>query len=276
MTKKGKILIEKGTVSETLVLPLKGRAHCSQKYPDVFPDPVAEDLIKKIEYDFDSLDYKEFVMITWAFRNRMLVERAKAYLRKHPKATIVNLGCGVDTSFSAIDNGECHFINLDLPDVIRAREEIIEPAEREKNVAGDAFDFSWIDEIETPVEDGVYIISGGVLMFFDEDKVRELLTGLAGKLPGGGIGFDGESSGAVKRSNKIVEKTGNKGALVKFAVNDAEKTFAGWSDRFSKINCYDKLPEGIAKAGSIPFGARMMLRMGCRMGMIKIVEIMFK
>ena len=271
-----KIMIEKGTVSETLVLPLKGRAHCSQHYPQVFPDPVAEELIKNIEYDFDSLDYKEFVMITWAFRNRMLVERARAYLERHPKATIVNLGCGVDTSFSAIDNGECHFINLDLPHVIKAREEIIKPAEREKNVAGDAFDFSWIDEIETAAGDGVFIISGGVIMFFEEDKVRQLISGLAEKLPGGGICFDGESTSAVKRSNKIVEKTGNKGALVKFAVNNIDRTFAGWSDRFLEINCYDKLPKEIAGARSIPFGSRMMLRMGCNMGMIKIIEIMFK
>ena len=80
----------------------------------------------------------------------------------------------------------------------------------------------------------------------------------------------------MKRSNKIVEKTGNTGALVRFAVNDVNQTFAGWSDRFSKINCFDKLPGDIAKAKSIPFGARMMLKMGCSMGMIKIIEIMFK
>ncbi len=270
-----KIRIEKNTVSETLVLPLNARAHCSRKYPDVFPDKAAEELIEKVEYDFASLNYKEFVMITWAFRNKMLIERAANYLKDHPRATIVNLGCGVDMSFQAIDNGRCKFINLDLPEVIKDREELIAPAEREKNVAADAFDLSWISEIETPIEDGVYIISGGVLMFFEEEKVRQLLTGLAEKLPGGGISFDGESSSAVKRSNKIVEKTGNEEARVRFAVNDVQETFGNWSEKFAQINCFDKLPDEIAKAKSIPFGARKMLKMGCNMGMIKIVEIIF-
>ena len=40
------------------------------------------------------------------------------------------------------------------------------------------------------------------------------------KLPGGGIGFDGESSSAVKRSNKIVEKSGNTGLEILRAFNE--------------------------------------------------------
>lgn len=271
-----KIKIEKNTVSETLVLPLNARAYCSKKYPDIFPDKMAEELVEKIDYDFDSLEYKEFMMITWAFRNKMLIERAKEYLKAHPQATIVNLGCGVDTSFSEIDNGKCHFINLDLPYVIKAREELIKPSGREKNVAADAFYLSWTEAIETSLSDGVYIISGGVLMFFDEMQLRPLITGLAGKLPGGGIVFDAESSGAVKKSNKIIEKSGNEGARVKFAVNDVQKTFAGWSENFASVNSYNTLPPEIAKAKSIPFKARTMLKMGCKMGMIKFVEILFK
>ena len=37
-----KIHIEENTVMETLVMPLYGRATCSKKFPDAFPDKEAE------------------------------------------------------------------------------------------------------------------------------------------------------------------------------------------------------------------------------------------
>jgi hypothetical protein len=43
-----KIHIEANTVVETLVTPLYGRATCSKKFPDAFPDKVAEEIIDKI------------------------------------------------------------------------------------------------------------------------------------------------------------------------------------------------------------------------------------
>ena len=40
------------------------------------------------------------------------------YLKTHPKAAVVNLGCGLDDSFSKADNGQCKGYNLNLSDVI--------------------------------------------------------------------------------------------------------------------------------------------------------------
>lgn len=43
-----KFKLESNTVSETLVLPLNARAHCSLKYPTIFKDEGAEMLVEKI------------------------------------------------------------------------------------------------------------------------------------------------------------------------------------------------------------------------------------
>ena len=113
-------------------------------------------------------------------------------------------------------------------------------------------------------------------MFFEAERLRPLLDGLAQRLPGGGICFDGESASAVKKSNKIVAKSGNQGAMVKFAVDDVDTTFRGWSAHFGPIRVTDRLPRDIARARSIPFMPKTILKMGFRMGMIKFVEISFK
>lgn len=270
-----KIRIEKNTVSETLVIPLYGRAHCSKKYPDVFFEPEAEKIIDMVEYDFSALNYKEFMLLTWAVRKRMLCDKAREYLQKHPKATIVNLGCGADVSFASIDNGYCHFINLDLPEVIEAREKLVACREREKNVAMDAFDTTWFDEIETPVEDGVYVISGGVFMYFDAKKIKKLFVEMAKRFPGGGVCFDACNSMGLKKSNRVVEKSGNTGAPIMLAVDDAQKLFLPWSERFEKINVVTKLPQDMKEAKSVSWMSKFILNMGMKMKMIQIVEILF-
>ena len=273
--KMEKIKIERNTVSETLMIPLYGRAHCSKKYPEVFSEPEAERIIEMVDYDFEALNYKEFIMMTWAVRKKLLCDKAKEYLKKHPKATIVNLGCGADVSFASVDNGQCHFINLDLPEVIEAREKLVTCSEREKNVAMDGFDTGWFDQIETSAEDGMYVISGGVFMYFDEATVKRLFTKMALRFPNGGICFDACNSMGLKKSNKVVEKSGNTGAPVLLAVDNAQKLFLPWSKNFERVNVVSELPQDMKKAKSVPWMSKFTLNLGMKMKMVQIVEIMF-
>ena len=39
----------------------------------------------------------------------------REYLRAHPRAAVVNLGCGLDSTGRACDNGQCRIYNIDLP-----------------------------------------------------------------------------------------------------------------------------------------------------------------
>lgn len=270
-----KISIKKDTVMETLVLPLYGRAYCSKHYPDVFPDKEAEALIDKIDYDFEHLNTNKMTTLVWAIRKRFLCDRAKEYLKKKPYATIVNLGCGADNSFPEVDNGKCRWINLDLPDIIEARKRLFTLRDCEKNVPCSAFDTAWFDEVETAPEDGLFIISGGVLMYFDDDTVKGLFTALAERFPGGGICFDAENQAGTDKSNKVLEKSGNTN-LCLLVVDDAETKFRPWSKNFGKIVSFDRLPEYVSKAKSVPFMTRKIVGMGMKMGYVKIVEIMFK
>lgn len=270
-----KIKIQKNSVQETLVLPLYGRAYCAEKYGELFSDPLSAEVIERIDYDFETLNFKEFQIVTWAVRQRMLMDKVKAYLKDHPAATIIDLGCGLATGFPTVDNGQCSWINLDLPDVIAIREQLLPCGERERNIAADAFDLSWIEQIEADPKDGIYVISGGVFYYFKPEKLKILFNALAKKFPGGGLYFDCESSYGVKKSNKMVEKSGNKGAKMYFSVDDANALFTSWSSYFKQINVVSRLPEEIQKSRNIPFKIRFILKLGCAMGIMKFVEIRF-
>ena len=143
-----KVKIEKNTVQETLIVPLYGRKMCSEKFPELYMDVFAKELCERIDYDFTKLEKKnnsflyEFGSLVAAMRQLDIMWEIKEYLKKYPEATIVNLGCGLDETGKACDNGFCHIVNIDFPDIIEIRKQLIAEQDREKNIACDLKDYS--------------------------------------------------------------------------------------------------------------------------------------
>lgn len=97
-----KIKIEKGTVQETLLIPLYGRKYAMDLYPDLFMDHDCQALLDRI--DFTVPDNMKGMLgnigcIMGATRQYDMASACRAYLKAHPNACVVNLGCGLDTTF---------------------------------------------------------------------------------------------------------------------------------------------------------------------------------
>ena len=95
-------------VQETLLLPLWGRAKLSKMDNPVLKDSKAIEIVENlIEYDFEGLDRRlpQYVNVGWLIRARMFDDTIRRFTAEHPKATIVNLGAGLDTTFFRVDNG---------------------------------------------------------------------------------------------------------------------------------------------------------------------------
>ncbi len=228
-----KTRIERNTVQETLVIPLYGRKLCTEQFPRLFRDDKAVELIGRIDYDFSALAAKSksfahrFGALEVAMRENDLMAEAKDYLKTHPKATIVNLGCGLDQTAENCNNGLCGIVNLDLPDVIEVRNRLLPDGERVKNVAADLNDFSWFDKIDA--ENGVCFLAAGVFYYFKTGDIKKLFTAMAKRFPGGRLVFDA----AGKRAVKIMLKTWVKDAGVTsianfFSVDSVEADILPW------------------------------------------------
>ena len=106
-----KYYIKKNTVQETLIIPLYGRKKCTEKFPQLFKDETAVRLIEQIDYDFSEVEKKgdstmqEFGFLEIAIRQNDLAYEVKEYLKSHPNAAVVNLGCGLDNTGRNCDNG---------------------------------------------------------------------------------------------------------------------------------------------------------------------------
>lgn len=164
--------IEKNTVQETLVIPLYGRKVCTEIYPDLYRDDTAQKLIEQIDYDFSLLEEQakktmyRFGFLEVAMRQNDLAYEIKDYLKTHPNAAVVNLGCGLDDTGRKCDNGTCKIYNLDFADVINVRNELLPAGEREENVACDINDTLWFKKIDGS-NGAVFFASGVCLLLFD-------------------------------------------------------------------------------------------------------------
>ena len=135
-----KYKIEKNTVQETLIIPLYARKVCSELYPNLYQDETAVRLINEIDYDFSDADknarslMQRFGSLEVAMRQNDLAWEVRDYLKTHPNAAVINLGCGLDSTGRNCDNGSCKIYNLDFPDVITVRNELLPAGEREENI----------------------------------------------------------------------------------------------------------------------------------------------
>lgn len=199
--------IEKNTVQETLIIPLFGRLICSERFPELFSDPGARRICDALDYDFAEKRKKMespaglFGALEVAQRQYDLRCEVEAYLKAHPKAAVVNLGCGLDDTFSKTDNGRCRGYNLALPDVIAVRNELLPAGEREENIACDLNDFSWMERIDA--SNGAVFFAAGVFYYFKTEDVKKLFAAMAECFPGGVLAFDS----CNERGAKLMRKT---------------------------------------------------------------------
>ena len=272
--------IEKNTVQETLIIPLFGRLVCSERFPQLFSDPEAKRICDSLDYDFEEKRKKMespaglFGALEVAQRQYDLRCEVEAYLKEHPKAAVVNLGCGLDDTFSKVDNGMCRGYNLDLPDVIDVRNELLPAGEREQNIACDLNDFSWMELIDA--SDGAVFYAAGVFYYFRTEEVKKLFTVMAERFPGAVLVFDS----CNERGAKLMRKTWLKEAGITdvsafFSLED-EAELRKWSNRFSSVSAksYMRGYRDIYKEVSLFH--KLMIRFCDSLVNMKIVKIVFR
>lgn len=231
--------IEKNTVQETLIIPLYGRYLCSRRFPQSFQDQSAAELMERIDYDFSELEKKSkslmqvFGALEVAMRQSDLQWEVRDYLKSHPEAAVVNLGCGLDNTGRVCDNGRCQIYNIDLPDVIDLRSRLLPAGEREKNLALDLTDFHWMEAIDTDPGKGTVLFAAGVFYYFQTEVLKKLFSAMAERFPGGRLVFDGAGPAAVKLMLKTwIKQAGIQDVGAYFSVRDARAELGPWSDRF--------------------------------------------
>jgi O-methyltransferase involved in polyketide biosynthesis len=172
-------------VSETTLWTLHNRASEAMRADTLIDDPLAVRLMESIDFDFGKFGPPT---LYHPLRARAFDNELEKYLADHPRAAVVALAEGLQTTFWRVDNGYLTWHSVDLPPVIDLRRRLLPQDPRIKTLAQSAFDLSWMDEIDTT--NGVFITVEGLFMYLDRDQVYGLIGACAERFRGGRMIFD--------------------------------------------------------------------------------------
>ncbi|WP_156726858.1 class I SAM-dependent methyltransferase [Streptomyces apocyni] len=183
-----KIAPQLGTVQETLLITLYGRAVETADPGGMLRDPKSVEVTEAIDYDFAKFDGKPSLLGV-NFRTLLYDSWVRRFLAEHPTGTVVELGCGLNTRLERTDNGTAHWVELDLPDAVDLRRHFFAESDRRTIIGASVLDTSWHDRVAALP--GPYLfVAEAVLPFLDEDRVRSFVRDLSGRFPGALLATD--------------------------------------------------------------------------------------
>ena len=274
-----KYKIKKDSVQETLIIPLYSRKICSSLYPNIYYDKTAVDLISQIDYDFSEIEKKSkslmqrFGALEVAARQSDMIYEIKDYLKNHPYASIVNLGCGLDNTGRNCDNGKCKIYNLDFPDVIKVRNELLPPEDREENIACNLNDVEWFDKIDN--SNGVIFFASGVFYYFLNEEVKSLIIKMANYFNDSVLVFDAAGKTTVKLISIWLNSLKVKEVGTYFSVSNLEE-ISTWSNNIEVTSKGYMLGYNDLKQDNISGFFRFLAHICDGLMKMKIVKIKFK
>ncbi|NGO74603.1 class I SAM-dependent methyltransferase [Streptomyces sp. YC504] len=188
--------VQLGTVQETLLIPLYGRAVENRKPEPALRDPRAEEIAGAIDYDFARFDELPSLIGT-VLRTSLFDHWVRSFLEEHPEGTVAEIGTGLNTRYERVDNGRARWFELDLPDVIDLRRAFFTDTERRRMIAASVTDESWAASV-AKAADGPYFFSAeAVLPFLDEPDVRGVVDLIAARFPGSLLALDTAGPGII-------------------------------------------------------------------------------
>ena len=214
-------------VSKTLLIPLWARAVEQREPEPLVVDPIAAEMVSQIDFDWRRIRLSRGDLVQMVVRLREFDRFVRDFLRRHPTATVVQLGSGLDARFQRVDNGRVLWIDLDLPDVIALRRKLLPESERDRYLAASITDPGWMDEVARPDGSAILFVAEAVLPYLEQSQVKELFLELQGGFPGAQLMTDVCTPFAVRTDNLQLLVAGS-AARMHWAVRDPRE-LESWS-----------------------------------------------
>jgi len=175
-------------VSRTAILPLLCRAIKSERHEPVFNDPMAvlcldrlmsissEEEKKRILHwrkkytGLNARDINARIMMVSSF-DRITSQ----FITKNPGCTVINLACGFDTRFWRIENDKCTYIELDLPEMIALKKEILKDHLNYEMIGCSVLDPAWIDKVTSSGNRNFLLLAEALFYYLPKQAVTRLL-----------------------------------------------------------------------------------------------------
>lgn len=170
-------------VEKTLLVTLSGRALDARKSRPLLGDRLADTVSGRLAHD--PVKLSGTVTIAVAVRSAMLDRFVSRFIADHPDAVVVELGCGLETRMHRVSPpASVDWYDIDLPDVIAVRRQVIPELQRSHLIAASLTDPGWLQGV--PRDRPAIVVSDGVLGFLTEADNRQILGAITEHFTAGG------------------------------------------------------------------------------------------
>ncbi|MDC0673041.1 class I SAM-dependent methyltransferase [Nannocystis radixulma] len=177
---------------ETLLITLYARAGESKLPDSLLHDEHAARAVERVDYDFSKLKVDRNMMIGVSLRAHIFDGWTREFLARHPQATVLHLGCGLDSRVFRVDPGPgVRWFDVDYPEVIELRRRLYPARNDYTMIAASVTDPGWLESV--PADRPTLIVAEGLFMYVGVEAVPWLIERLVTRFPGGELAFDGFS-----------------------------------------------------------------------------------
>ncbi|MGA8545842.1 MAG: class I SAM-dependent methyltransferase [Mycobacterium sp.] len=214
-----------GSVEWTNLCTLYLRAYESRLERPVLGDRAASEAVDRIDYDFARMHRtaqpwaNQFLV---ALRAKQLDIWAGDFLRRNPDAVVLHLGCGLDSRAFRLDvpSGVSWF-DVDVPGVIALRRQLYTDRTGYTMIGASVTEPGWLDQI--PTGRPALIVAEGLLMYLDENEIRDLLQRLTDRFGTGELLADLLSPWGPRFSNSPLLSKASTSGITKWGTRDGHE-----------------------------------------------------
>jgi O-methyltransferase involved in polyketide biosynthesis len=176
-------------VEQTAFLTLYARALDSRSPRPILADTLADDTVGKIDYDFTALGVQTSVVCQTALRAKMLDDRVRVFVARHPDAVIVDLGAGLDAGlYRVAPTPTVHWYSVELPGIAALRDAVLPADPRAHSIPVSLTDEHWPDAI--PSDRPTMLIADGLFAFLTEPVIVDVFRRVTEHFSTGELAFN--------------------------------------------------------------------------------------
>lgn len=202
-------------------------------------DPSAGRILDQLGYDITLIDpdKNRGNQLAWAARAYNLDAEISNFASIYAEITIINLGCGLDTTFERVNNKNILWYEIDLPVVIELRRRFLPESGKRMFISGSVLDEKTFHRVKS--KGMVLIVAAGLLYYFTASEVKEFLKMMWNNFHGSDIIFDVCSPEGPRLANKrvIAENKMEAGSELKWAMKHPSEIL-NWNIPYSLVDYY--------------------------------------
>jgi O-methyltransferase involved in polyketide biosynthesis len=178
-----KIHVDLSGAPQTMLATLHAKALDADRPDSVLHDTWAREIVGRLDYDWSRTSMTPRNAPSVSMRSAHFDRWTLQFLAVHPRATVVHLGCGLDSRYLRLDPGpDVEWYDVDYPDVAELRRKLLPSREHNHVVAASVTETGYLKDV--PDDRPTLALGEGLTMYLTCNDGIALLRSISWSFSG--------------------------------------------------------------------------------------------